>query len=102
MTDQPPLHNPKGMTLDALAAKLIYHPDHSHHIAARAEITRRQTQAQLDACAAQIAAAKAEEKAAIAAVDNAAASNRNANYMLCAAIAAAVSAIASMFAAFHH
>jgi hypothetical protein len=82
MTDQPPLHNPIGMTLEALAAKLTYHPDNNHYIVARAEIMRRQTQAQLDACAAQIAAAKAEEKAANAAVDTAGASNRNANYML--------------------
>src|SRR5437879_2839353 len=64
-----------------------------------AEIVRRQTQSQLDACAAQVRAAEAEVKAAEAATQGTAAAEKNAKYMLASVIVAAVAAIASAVSA---
>jgi hypothetical protein len=59
---------PHEKTLFELAQDMCTRADSLVHLTAAAEITRRQTQAQLDACKAQIAAAEAEERAAKAAI----------------------------------
>jgi hypothetical protein len=66
------------MTLLELAQELHKREDSDDHLMAKPEILRRQTQAQLDACAAQ---------------------ERSARYMLWCAIAATVTALAAAVAA---
>lgn len=83
------------MTLEELAQQRNFRADSSPHLAANAEIIRRQTAAQLGAAGAQIEAANAEKRAADAAVNSAGATRLNAKYMLWSVIAAAVSAGAS-------
>jgi hypothetical protein len=70
--------------LSELVQELRKREDSLDHLMANAEITRRQTQAQLDACAAQERACASQE--------------RNARYTLWSAIAAAVSAFAAAVA----
>jgi hypothetical protein len=69
----------KDMSFDELAQEMCKRPDSLDHLTAKAEITRRQTEAQLEATHA---------------------STRNANYMLASVIIAAVSALASALTAF--
>jgi hypothetical protein len=95
----------KDMTLEELAQQMNFRADSLPHLAANAEIIRRQTEAQLGAATAQIEAAHAEKRAADAAVDSAAATRLNAKYMLWSVIAAAISAgasaISALISAFH-
>jgi hypothetical protein len=86
-------------TLEELAQDMCFRADSLPHLTARAEITRRQTKAQLDACAAQISAATAERDAAQAAVATAHSTEKNATYMLWSVIIATISAIASAVSA---
>jgi hypothetical protein len=72
------------MPLSELVQELHKREDSLDHLMAKAEIIRRQTQAQLDACAAQERACASQE--------------RNARYMLWSATAAAVSAFAAAVA----
>jgi hypothetical protein len=74
--------------------------DSHQHLGAKAEFNIRQIRALLEATEAQKAAAKAEELAANASVESAAATKRNANYMLASVLVAGVSAIASAFSAY--
>jgi hypothetical protein len=80
-----------AMTLVELAQELHKREDSLDHLMAKAEIQRRQTQAQLDACVAQERACVAQERAC-------ATQERNARYMLWSAIASAVSAFAAAVA----
>ena len=73
-----------AMTLVELAQELHKREDSLDHLMAKAEVQRRQTQAQLDACVAQERACATQE--------------RNARYMLWSAIASAVSAFAAAVA----
>ena len=73
-----------AMTLVELAQELHKREDSLDHLMAKAEVQRRQTQAQLDACVAQERACATQE--------------RNARYMLWSAIASAVSAFAAAMA----
>jgi hypothetical protein len=97
MADEPDL---KRMSLEQLADELRFPSESHRHLAARAELTLRQTIAQLEATEAQKAAAKAEEAAAKSSADTAIATRRNANYLLWSVIVAAGSAIASAFSAY--
>ena len=72
------------MLLGELVQELHKREDSLDHLMAKAEIIRRQTQAQLDACEAQKRACTSLEK--------------NARYMLWAVIVAAVSAFAAAVA----
>jgi hypothetical protein len=72
------------MPLSELVQKLHKREDSLDHLMAKAELIRRQTQAQLDVCAAQERACASQE--------------RNARYTLSSAIAAAVSAFAAAVA----
>ena len=91
---------PHEKTLFELAQDMCTRADSLVHLTAAAEITRRKIQAQLDACRAQIEAAVAEERAAKAAIETAASSKQNANYMLLSVIVATVAAAASAFSAY--
>ena len=71
---------PQDMSHDELAQEMNKREDSLDHLTAKAEITRRQTAAQLDATRA---------------------TTRNANYMLASVIVAAVAAIASAFSAYY-
>jgi hypothetical protein len=73
-----------AMTLVELAQELHKREDSLDHLMAKAEVQRRQSQAQLDACVAQERACATQE--------------RNARYMLWSAIASAVSAFAAAVA----
>lgn len=75
---------PADMTLPELAQAMWGKEGNLDYQMAKAEILRRQTQAQLDACAAQERACAAQEK--------------NASYMLWSAIASAISAFAAAVA----
>jgi hypothetical protein len=86
-------------SLDELMGALCGAPNTQEYMNAQAIITVRQTQAQLDACAAQIRAAEAETKAAEAAVSATNVAERNARYMLASVIVAALAAIASAVSA---
>jgi hypothetical protein len=70
---------PTEMTLGELTQETFKRPDSLDHLTAKAEITRRQTEAQLEATHA---------------------SKRNANYMLASVVVAAISAIASAVSAY--
>jgi hypothetical protein len=89
----------KDMDLDELAQQMHLRPDSIAHLAAHAELIRRQTEAQLEAAHAQIIAARAEEIAAKASIATADATKTNARYLLAAVIVAAISALASAVAA---
>jgi surface antigen len=86
-------------SLEELMGALCNPPNSQEYMNAQAVITIRQTQAQLDACAAQIRAAEAETKAAEAAVSGTAVAERNARYVLASVIVAAIAAIASAVSA---
>jgi len=92
--------HPSKMTLDELAQELAKSDQSLDCRAARAEIMRRQTQAQLDACAAQIDAARAERESAFSAAAIARASERNTKYMLASVTVAAVAAVAAAMSAY--
>ena len=92
--------HPSKMTLDELAQGMAKSEDSLDRQVARAEIMRRQTQAQLDASAAQIDAARAERESAFSAAAIARASERNAKYMLASVIVAAAAAVASAASAY--
>jgi hypothetical protein len=72
------------MPLGELVQELHKREDSLDHLMAKAEVLRRQTQAQLDACAAQERACASQE--------------RSARYMLWAVIVTAVSAFAAAVA----
>jgi hypothetical protein len=91
----------KDMDLDELAQQMHLRPDSITHLAAHAEFIRRQTEAQLEAAHATIIAARAEEMAAKASIATADATKTNARYLLASVIIAALSAFASMIAAFY-
>jgi hypothetical protein len=88
------------MTLDELAQAMSKSDDSLDRRTAQAEIMRRQTQAQLDACAAQIDAARAERESAFSAAALARATEKNAKYLLASGIVAAGAAIAAAVAAY--
>ena len=92
--------HPSKMTLDELAQGMAKSEDSLDRLAARAEIMRRQTQAQLDACAAQIDAARAERESAFSAAAIARATERNTKYMLASVLVAAGAAVASAVSAY--
>ena len=91
----------KEMDLDELAQQMHLRPDSITHLVAHAEFIRRQTEAQLEAAHAAIIAARAEEMAAKASIATADATKTNARYLLASVIIAAISAFASMLAAFY-
>ena len=86
-------------SLEELMGALCNPPNSQEYMNAAAVITIRQTQAQLDACGAQIRAADAEKKAAEAMVSGTAVAERNVQYMLFSVVIAAVAAIASAVSA---
>ena len=73
------MKKPQAMSLAELAQELNKREDSLDHLTAKAEITRRQTEAQLDATRA---------------------TKRNANYMLASVIVAALSATAAALSAY--
>jgi hypothetical protein len=73
------MKDPQAMSLAELAQEMNKRADSLDHLTAKAEITRRQTEAQLEATRA---------------------TTRNANYMLASVIVAALSAIASAVSAY--
>src|SRR5216683_4860668 len=88
--------NPRTADLDQLAGWIGDATiDSVNYNKGMAEIVRRQTKAQLDSCAAQVKASNAEVKAAEAATLGAAATEKNAKYMLASVIVAALAAIGS-------
>jgi hypothetical protein len=88
--------HPSTLSLEDLASHTgNAQPGSLNHTAGMAEFTFRQTKAQLEASEAQIIASHAETKAAEAAVKGTAAAERNAKYMLASVVVAAIAAIAS-------
>jgi Tfp pilus assembly protein FimV len=92
--------HPSKMTLDELAQEMSKAEDSLDHLMARAEIMRRQTQAQLNACAAQIDAASAEREAALSAAATARSTEKTVKYLLTSVILASAAALGSAVSAY--
>jgi acetoin utilization deacetylase AcuC-like enzyme len=97
----------KDWTLDELTGALCAASHTQEYINAKAELSRRQFEGQMETSRYQIMAAEAEVKAANAAtlaaeaaVKGTQAAERNAKYMLASVIVAAIAAIASAISAF--
>ena len=101
--EMPPLSKfARDWTLDELTGQLCSPPHSQEHWNAKAELSRRQFEGQVETSKYQIMAAEAEVKAAEAAtlaaqaaVRGTQAAERNAKYMLASVVVAMVAAVAS-------